>query len=387
MVMSSGKQNLRSRAKSWITYRFDQMADNIAIRVDPAEAQDERYVGLEHLDPESLKIRRWGTAEDVIGTKLRFSAGDIIFGRRRAYQRKLAVADFNGICSAHALVLRARKDVVLPEFLPFFMQSDLFFNRAMEISVGSLSPTINWKTLAIQEFPLPPLDEQRRIAEILWAIEDTSEKFILLTSKVEEARLAVINESVNLKNKMGVLEDVCDKIVDGPHYPPEFILTGIPFLLVSNLSSGYIDWIVSKCISQEDYSDIYRRINCEVGDVLYTVVGSYGIPIYIDWEKPFAFQRHIALIKPNRQLLNGKYLTYYLQSDFAKKQATILAVGNAQKTITLGSLSKFPIPIISLAQQEDICCNIEYLDHSRKSIDDNLYNLIHLKKQVLGVLI
>ena len=158
----------RALKPGWKIWRFDQMAVNVNGRIDnPAEADVEYYVGLEHLDSDSLKIRRWGSPSDVEATKLRFRKGDIIFGRRRAYQRKLAVADFDGICSAHAMVLRAKSDVALPEFLPFFMQSDLFMNRALEISVGSLSPTINWKTLASQEFALPPLEEQRRIANLL----------------------------------------------------------------------------------------------------------------------------------------------------------------------------------------------------------------------------
>src|SRR3712207_6712647 len=115
------------------------MAENVNDRVDdPAEAGVEYYVGLEHLDPESLKIRRWGKPTDVEATKLRFQPGDIIFGRRRAYQRKLAVAEFEGICSAHAMVVRARPERVLPEFLPFLIMSDRFMNRAVEISVGSL---------------------------------------------------------------------------------------------------------------------------------------------------------------------------------------------------------------------------------------------------------
>ena len=115
----------------WRRGKFGDIAKNIAVRVDdPSRAGVERYVGLEHLDPESLAISRWGQPTDVGATKLRFWPGDIIFGRRRAYQRKLAVADFEGICSAHALVLRAKSEVVLPEFLPFLMQSDAFFNRA-----------------------------------------------------------------------------------------------------------------------------------------------------------------------------------------------------------------------------------------------------------------
>lgn len=154
--------------QGWRSWRFDQMAVMVNDRIDnPADADVEYYVGLEHLDSDSLTIRRWGAPSDVGATKLRFRAGDIIFGRRRVYQRKLAVAHFDGICSAHAMVLRAKPEVVLPEFLPFFMQSDLFMERAKEISVGSLSPTINWKTLAKEEFALPPLEEQRRIGDVL----------------------------------------------------------------------------------------------------------------------------------------------------------------------------------------------------------------------------
>ena len=151
----------------WKTYRFDQIAFNVTERVEPGDTDLQYYVGLEHLDSDSLKIRRWGSPSDVEATKLVFRKGDIIFGRRRVYQRKLAVAEFDGICSAHAMVLRPNTKVVLPEFLPFFMQSDLFMNRALEISVGSLSPTINWRTLAKQEFALPPLAEQRRIVGVL----------------------------------------------------------------------------------------------------------------------------------------------------------------------------------------------------------------------------
>src|SRR5437867_887095 len=134
--------------KGWRKYRFDEMAVIVNDRIDdPSQADVAHYVGLEHLDSESLAIRRWGKPSDVEATKLQFRAGDIIFGRRRAYQRKLAVAHFDGICSAHAMVLRAKVEVVLSEFLPFFMQSGLFMERAREISVGSLSPTINWRSL------------------------------------------------------------------------------------------------------------------------------------------------------------------------------------------------------------------------------------------------
>lgn len=157
----------------WEVVSFGEIARCIGDRVDdPSKAGVERYVGLEHLDPESLKIRRWGKPTDVEAQKLRFQPGDIIFGKRRAYQRKLAVADFEGICSAHAMVLRANTERIEKDFLPFFMQSDVFFDRALSISVGSLSPTINWRTLAEQEFVVPPRKKQIEMAEVLWAVED-----------------------------------------------------------------------------------------------------------------------------------------------------------------------------------------------------------------------
>ncbi len=152
----------------WRRLKFGAIAECVNDRVDdPSAAGVDRYVGLEHLDADSLRIRRWGSPDQVASTKLRFRPGDIVFGKRRAYQRKLAVADFEGICSAHAMVLRARPGTVYPEFLPFFMQSDAFMDRALAISVGSLSPTINWKTLAEEEFALPPIEGQLRLARVL----------------------------------------------------------------------------------------------------------------------------------------------------------------------------------------------------------------------------
>lgn len=162
----------------WRILRFDQMATNVNVRIDnPSESGMKHYVGLEHLDADSLKIRRWGSPDDVEATKLMFKKGDIIFGRRRAYQRKLGVAEFDGICSAHAMVLRAKPGVVLPEFLPFFIQSDVFMSRAVEISVGSLSPTVNWRTMAMQEFVLPCKDEQLKIVELLSQFELQAERY------------------------------------------------------------------------------------------------------------------------------------------------------------------------------------------------------------------
>lgn len=154
--------------QGWKIWRFDQIALNIKEWVEPSDTDLEFYVGLEHLDPDSLKIRRWGTPDDVGATKLRFKKGDIILEQQRAYQRKVAMADFSGVCSGDIYVFEPKdQQVLLPELLPFICQTEGFFNHAVGTSAGSLSPRTNWKQLAKYEFALPPLEEQRRIAGAL----------------------------------------------------------------------------------------------------------------------------------------------------------------------------------------------------------------------------
>ena len=239
----------------WRNWRFDQMATSVTNRVDdPTEAGVEYYVGLQHLDSDSLKIKRWGTPDEVSATKLLFEPGDVVFGRRRAYQRKLGVAEFKGIASAHSLVLRASPDVVLPEFLPFFLQSDVFMERAQEISVGSLSPTINWKTLARQKFALPPLQEQRRMVRLFNAIVSTEKALDDVLEGVKKVRESIVEDFVAKSQEAhstSTLKRLCKRVTDGTHQPPKFTDQGIPFFLVKTISSGYVDWEHTKFVSQD----------------------------------------------------------------------------------------------------------------------------------------
>jgi hypothetical protein len=243
---------------AWKALRFDEFARNITKRVDPAETDATVYIGLEHLDSESFKIRRSGTPSDVIGQKLAFKAGDIIFGKRRAYQRKLGVADVDGICSAHAMVIRANKDAIEPDFLPLFMQSNVFMDRAISISVGSLSPTINWKTLRKQEFLIPPRDEQRRIATHLGAINLTINAFLsvaedawkLLRSLSDEyfpiaplryfdsPSKAVLEQRRDLK----ILGSVCELQSGYPFKSSEFVDAGDRLMRCSNVGVNCFNW-------------------------------------------------------------------------------------------------------------------------------------------------
>lgn len=138
---------------------------------NPEEDGIERFVGLEHIDARDLKIRRWGDVAAGTTFTSVFRPGQVLFGKRRAYQRKVAVADFSGVCSGDIYVLEPKNAHLLPELLPFICQSDGFFEHAIGTSAGSLSPRTNWDSLASYEFALPPAQEQMRIARALHQFE------------------------------------------------------------------------------------------------------------------------------------------------------------------------------------------------------------------------
>lgn len=278
------------KRSEWKRFSFGAFAGSVNDRVEPADASEEIYVGLDDLDAGNLHIRRWGKGSDVIGTKLRFHKGDIIFGRRRAYQRKLAVAEMEGICSAHAMVVRAKPEVILHEFLPFFMMSDLFMNKAVEISVGSLSPTINWTTLKLQEFELPPLDQQRRIAEMLWAMDGSLEGTRRNQTTAADYRKAFLRDSLeSLPEKDVRFRSVQDLIAAGVIEPPQdgnhgelhptakdYVSNGIPFIMANDIRDGRLCLDTCKRIPET----LARRLRigfAHPGDVLLTHKGTIGL--------------------------------------------------------------------------------------------------------------
>ena len=124
-------------------------------------------VGLEHLLPSEITLTQWSDTSDNTFNKL-FHKGQILFGRRRAYLKKAAVAPFDGVCSGDITVIAAKPERLLTELLPFIISNDAFFDYAMEKSAGSLSPRVKWAQLAEYEFDLPELEEQQKLANLLW---------------------------------------------------------------------------------------------------------------------------------------------------------------------------------------------------------------------------
>lgn len=181
-------------AKDFETNRFDKIAINISERVEPKKTELTTYVGLEHLDADNLVIERTGTPDDVIGTKLKIYKGDIIFGKRRAYLRKVAVSHFDGIASAHSMILRANEKHIEKDFLPFFMQSDAFMQRAVQISEGSLSPTIKVKILAQQEFTLPKKEKQKELIALFKQFDETRQQLKQQKATLKLLKHKLLNE-------------------------------------------------------------------------------------------------------------------------------------------------------------------------------------------------
>jgi type I restriction enzyme S subunit len=167
---NSDLELLKNKGK-WTRVRFGDEVENVnETETNPANAGLERFIGLEHLEPSSLHVRAWGNVADGTTFTRCCKPGQVLFGKRRACQRKVAVAEFDAVVSIY-MCSRPKMNGLIPELLPFLCLSEQFFQHAVGTSVGSLSPRTNWGSLANCEFARPLPDEQKRIAEMFWAMD------------------------------------------------------------------------------------------------------------------------------------------------------------------------------------------------------------------------
>lgn len=375
----------------WKVWRFDQIATNVNARIDnPSESGMEHYVGLEHLDADSLRIRRWGSPSDVEATKLCFKVGDIIFGKRRAYQRKLGVAEFDGICSAHAMVLRPKPSVVIPEFLPFFMQSELFMNRAIEISVGSLSPTINWKTLATQVFSLPPVNEQLNLVTVMKSFDTAIDEHVTALA----SSLALVNslreEIFGIEAKPRVLGDLLSDIQAGKsllgmNQSPSSTEKAV--LKVSAVGKdGFLPNESKVLLEQDQFLSSHAVKN---GDVLITRANTpdlVGMVCLVegDYQNLMLCDKTLRLVPDTG--ISGLLLAECLKTQNSRRylSANATGTGGAMKNISQAKIRSMPVSYPSKAMAAKAEKGLLAAIAASRSVQARLLSIRNMRKAVLA---
>ena len=235
------------------------------------------------------------------------------------------------------------------------------------------------------EIPFPPLDEQRKIAAVLDKVSDLIVKRRQQLDKLDEL---VKSRFIELfgdtpDNEKQTMADICKIITDGTHQPPKFTSTGVPFLFVSNIVTNEIHYDAEKFISEETYAELTKRTPIAIGDILLSTVGSYGHPAIVKSDKPFCFQRHIAYLKPNADMVNSEYLRSAILSADVQRQIDERVKGIAQKTLNISEIRKLRLPVPPVDQQEQFAVFVAQTDKSKLAIQKSLEKLEILKKALM----
>ena len=327
-------------------FRFDQIGINSTEKKKPEETDKYTYIGLEHLDSMDLEVHRWGSEVAPKGEKLIMKKGDVLFGKRRAYQKKVAIAPFDGIFSAHGMVLRPNEKVVDKEFFPLFISSDYFLDAAIKISVGSLSPTINWRDLRELKFSLPELETQRKLAKVLWSINATMQNYKVLLTKTDElvkSQFIELFGTIDQRSewKREKWSDVCE-VRNGKDYKSvacddgEYPVYG---------SGGYMG-------RATEYS-------CPENTVIVGRKGTIDKPLLVRekfWNVDTAFG-----VIPNSSILHYQYLYWFCkQFDFLS-----LNKGTTLPSTTKVDLQNIEINVPPMELQEQFALFVEQSDKSK----------------------
>jgi type I restriction enzyme, S subunit len=338
---------------------------------DPEGQGFERFLGLDHIDPGDLKIRRWGDIADGSTFTTVFRPGQVLFGKRRAYQRKVAVADFGGVCSGDIYVLEPKNARLLSELLPYICQTDGFFDHAVGTSAGSLSPRTNWNSLASYEFALPPLEEQRRIAAVLLASDSLGEAIRRLARSHESLRRAAIDQLTESERwPEATVGDLC-RMQNGRPFPGSaYAESGIRLLRPGNLDqSGYLAWGPSKtvCLS-EQWEQQAADYVIGPGDVVMNLTAQ---------SLEDGFMGRVCLARPSdRSLLNQRigrfcnwsgdvlpeYVFRLLQSSRFQRHAIEICEGSKVKHIFWPYIARYVLRVPPLDEQQSLVTILRDVD-------------------------
>lgn len=345
----------------WRKVKFGDVVQLSKARcADPLAGGVERYVGLEHLEPGDLRIRRWGNVADGVTFTSLFKPGQVLFGKRRAYQRKVAVADFSGVCSGDIYVLESKDaSVLLPELLPFICQTDTFFEHAVGTSAGSLSPRTNWNSLADFEFSLPSPGEQQNIVRLAHAHQGCSESYRQLVSSTASLLLARTHEifSSGVTSQSKRIGDIADVqyglTVNAKRREAKNML---PYLRVANTQRFKFDLAEIKTIGIEakDSDCLLKQ-----GDILvvegHADINELGRAAMWEEQIPLCYhQNHLIRIRCRETAVPG-YVLEYINSPagraYFRKQGKSTSGLN---TLNSKVVREMQIPIPTLDEQASI---------------------------------
>lgn len=371
----------------WESFSFEKIAFRIAETVDPNTTELEIYYGLEHLDAESLHIRRNGVPSDVSGGKLNCYPGDIIFGKRRAYQRKAGIVKEAGICSAHSFVFRANEEIIDARLFPFFLHSDQFMHKMIDISVGGLSPTINWSDLKHQEFLLPSKDQQAELADLLWAMDEVIEKDLIVLEKLDSSIKSITLFAIdNFERK--TMGEIANEIIGGFAFKSETFKNKnssyIPIIKITNVKQNGVE-ILEKAnyIDKKDLNEnIIKKYSVIEGDLVLALTGAtLGKSTLIkEKEKNFLINQRVAKIQFSKK--TNFFYKIILDSDYFKIELKKYISEGAQGNISVSDLSKILLPVI---KNDFILLNkIIDLNNSKFNLNSKIQSSRTLQKSLIN---
>lgn len=357
---------------NWKPFPFEKIAKRISESVDPNKTELEVYIGLEHLDAETVHIRRHGSPSDVSGGKLKCYPGDVIFGKRRAYQRKAGIVTKDAICSAHSFVFRANEDIIDARLFPFFLHSDQFMHRMVDISVGGLSPTINWSDLKHQEFLLPPKEQQAELAELLWAMDTVIEKDLEVLERLESNHLSLqansfktnTYESVQLKSFVKIIKGknpILNEIGGEIYCTAEYLRTG-------NASQFIDDNNIKKAVTLNDNDVVVLWDGSNAGEILK---GKKGV-----------LASTMCKIEVLNKKFNQDFIRQFLNfKSFDIRRAT---VGSAIPHVDPGMIENIRIPILKENEQLEIIRKFNLIEDNISKLESKLQSSKALQKALIN---
>ncbi len=241
---------------------------------------------------------------------------------------------------------------------------------------------------------LVPQDPNDEPASVLLERIRTEKERLIKEGKIKRSKKSASDDEIEAPFEIPEswewvrLEDFVMAITDGDHQPPPQSKTGVPFLVISDVNTGVINFSHARFVSEEYYNNLPVIRRATKGDILFTVTGSYGITILVDTEQNFCFQRHIGLVKT---ICCSEWITAVLQSDWVQKYCDKIATGTAQKTVSLGHLRDLVIPVPPLSEQKRIVNEIEHwftlIDELESNEGDLLRAIDKAKSKILDLAI